>query len=552
MPISNRGLVLSSLALSGVLSVRQRVPWADASDTSNSSGLRAVDAISALIQQKHGSSSVHETIHQISADVMATPGVEDSFVKAMQKVIASIDSEVEQKIIAGQKANQAEMDAAFRILAHANQAADQSMGAASHSDKEYAECIGKEREMRVKADSLAQGVMEAGLRENDFCKLFGSRKAKIYAEGRPECQKAKKEKESMQTQQTEMEKTWEEQRKSCQRVSSHRRLSICTFGRKLQAKCEAQDQYEEKLEEADPPKSIAEVNPGGSCPEGYKPMSKEECMAGQTVNGVAYTYRVAGCGSHWPGEGCFRFTYGGKAALYYSTCTHRPGVRSTAHHHGLCVRDPLGPKNEYSAARMTKCMVSKFAKGFDSKVGDADMDACAEELDFAAHVGHLNTRADELQTMSSRLECTSGPVTFNDGQAWHPPRLPDGVKPRAEDYLQFESLEMFSLIGGFHFCGAELGQKDIGGVPDGPLAGPLGKRPGPNVPLPAGTPTLHLVEDDSLCQDEMAKLEFFPATAAVPHFDTGATLGTWGCDRLSKGGAFQLKMGKSKYAVSFC
>lgn len=75
---------------------------------------------------------------------------------------------------------------------------------------------------------------------------------------------------------------------------------------------------------------------GEDCPEGYRPMSEEECWNYPTIKGKEYDFGAAGCPVEWwPAKGCFRW----KDHVYYSTCEERN--RTTIHdgalHHGICV-----------------------------------------------------------------------------------------------------------------------------------------------------------------------------------------------------------------------
>jgi len=96
--------------------------------------------------------------------------------------------------------------------------------------------------------------------------------------------------------------------------------------------------------------AVVVVDVGGSCPTGYRPMSRRECAASPRIDGVTYHMDNSGClEAYWPDQGCFRW----HTNVYYSTCQGRP--RSTEHdgnrHLGICVEgaeDPNPEPEEYT------------------------------------------------------------------------------------------------------------------------------------------------------------------------------------------------------------
>ena len=149
------GLFVGSLALSlgEVVSVRQKVE--------TSSAVHAVQAISALLQER--SMGNDALLHQISdyASAAVTPGTSGSFGNSLKVVANDIETQIEKKIKEGQAATQGKLESLFKGLQDANTAVDTAKTAAVSSDKTWFECAADEQAKRQAAEASDKGLTDS-------------------------------------------------------------------------------------------------------------------------------------------------------------------------------------------------------------------------------------------------------------------------------------------------------------------------------------------------------------------------------------------------------
>ena len=92
-------------------------------------------------------------------------------------------------------------------------------------------------------------------------------------------------------------------------------------------------------------------------------------------------------------------------------------------------RDCLLSAHEALAGLMGKLV----QEGLDDSLTAADMDACAAQVSFSSDGGELNTRANEVTAFLASSFCSTGPVTFFNGQTW---TVPVGTKPSSSEYVR--------------------------------------------------------------------------------------------------------------------
>jgi len=190
---------------------------------------------------------------------------------------------------------------------------------------------------------------------------------------------------------------------------------------------------------------------------------------------------------------------------------------------------------EYMSAAAAMCMMAKsHEKGLSGPLGSADMEACNEQAkaEYAAKVGSMNRYEGEFKRLSGSNTCAEGPVSFFNGQEW---TVPATANPKASEYVRQEYKPFLHLKEGwpaFESCDNQGGENQ-------------------------GPATLHLIEDEANeCDENWAAI--FASTVDLnekSQYSVGATLRSWGCDRLQEQpNVKQVKLvstGK-RYAVSYC
>jgi len=410
------GLLVGSLALSlgEVISVRQRVETGSAA--------HAVQAISALLQERN--MGHEELLHQISeyATAAVTPGAADSYGKSFKVVANDIETQIEKKITEGQAATQGKLESRFKAVQDANAAANSAKTTAVSNDKSWFECAVDEQAKRQAAEAAEKSHEDSRNNENEACQLQQDNKGfSLDANGKYKldfecdhsadgncaaalkayqavlqkmstdaeaalksksthynglkatCDTSKQEQVQAQSSLDSAESAWSTKRAACAKLSNQREMSMCAFGAQAQAKCSAEAEFT-KL--------------------------------------VAATQQVKGDAD-----------------------------------------SEVDRESEWMASRSTKCMMTKaMQKGLDGAVAGADLDACAAEVDFNKDVGKLNTRQAELAKLSRMNACANGVISFFNGQTWN---IPAGAKPPSKAYTRSKfTPQLDPTSGNFDFCSA--------------------------------------------------------------------------------------------------
>jgi len=409
------GLLVGSLALSlgDVVSVRQRVE--------TSSAAHAVQAISALLQERN--MGTEELLHQISeyASVAVTPGAADSFGNSLKVVANDIETQIEKKVTEGQAATQGKLDSLWKGLQDANNAADTAKTTAISKDKTWLECVDDEQKKRRAAEDADKSATDSRSNQNEACqlqqdnkgfafdatgnykldfacdhsiagncaaalktyqetvlqKMFNDAETALqageakYASHKASCDARAKEAVQAQSSLDSADAAWSSKRAQCAKLFPERESSMCAFGAQAQAKCSAEAEFA-KL--------------------------------------VAATQQVKGDAD-----------------------------------------SEVDRENEWMASRSTQCMIAKaMEKGLDGAVAGADLDACAGQVNFAQDVGKLNTRQAEFSKLSGANACVSADIKFSEGFTWN---VPPGAKPASKQYTRarFEP-QLDPSSSNFDFC----------------------------------------------------------------------------------------------------
>jgi len=191
---------------------------------------------------------------------------------------------------------------------------------------------------------------------------------------------------------------------------------------------------------------------------------------------------------------------------------------------------------EWATAVTTKCMIEKdAAKGLSGALEDSALAQCTQEANsaFAANVGMLNRYENDYKRNSGSNPCEEGPISFFNGQEW---MVPESKNPMAVEYVRVAYKPVLRPVGGngwpaFEACPEKGGENQ-------------------------GPGTLHLIENPEECGVDWARLYAQPLAAIEgSQYKVGATLSSWGCDRLQKQvskGQVRLSSTGALYAISYC
>jgi len=193
---------------------------------------------------------------------------------------------------------------------------------------------------------------------------------------------------------------------------------------------------------------------------------------------------------------------------------------------------------EWQSTSAMKCLLGKYADGSMGEVaGSDDLQACSGgELGFE----RLNLRSDDFKGFANtqNQKCYNGPVQFFNGQTW---------KVYKGQYTKESFAPSLSLAGTspFPFCGAAVGEQNIGGLGGGPLGAPQAQF--------ADGSVLHEIGETQCDGVTWATVPTKKVGAVDDKLVMGSTLATWGCERLKDTDNFgQLVVNGKAYAVVSC
>jgi len=507
MSVMTSRVVLGGLALgaSHVFSVRQRMSLDSTSVSS------VVAEISALIQDQQGGAEVHKLIQQIAEK--ATPGADADYKNSMKAAIAAIEAEVEPKILASHRETQRKLDEALSAFKSQADSAGEAFAAAKDIDKTYFECVAIEQTLRQTVESAVQKAEDAKESATAACKAQEEDRSFAFdaAEGDYnfglDCDLGDAE--------------------ACQRQTAKLEEAVAKMETDLTTAMDADQKRYDSL------KAVCDRNNNAAAAADSALSAAEKkwsAQRGQCANMVGGR-KEAACS----------FGTELKSKCQKESDFDILDARSREEGHDMSEGDRV---QEWKAARTAKCMLQKYMeKGLDGSVDSDLLNACNEDDDEMK----LTRQDAAAQQFKEGLACADGPIRFSsEGEEW---TVPEGKAPASSGYKKVAYMPVFSVSRGFGFCAKTIGEQNVGGG-DGPLGpGPL---PGP---VPEGKPTLHLIEAGDQCgRNWQTEAQANHLNAADnTKFDVGASLASWGCDRLTKATAvYSMEMNGARFAVSYC
>lgn len=460
--------------------------------TQSSSATTVVDAIAELLQQ-HGMET-HQMIQDISetADSSVTPGAEGAFVNSLKTVVQSIETQVEKKIKHDQSVTQQKMDLLNHNLYNADKRTSAAKQAADQDDKAYFECVAAEQSKRADADSAEKSMTDSRKNEGEACQRQQDNSGF-----------------SLDAPTSKLQIECDMEKGDCDSSLAQLQKDLQKIYQDAQAKLDAKKAAYSKLKTACDTKKQESVKAQSSLDgsESAWNSQKQTCL------------KLA---SHREESMC---VYGSKLQAKCAAEVEYKHLMAASKKAKGDSYSEVDRQQEWMSTLTTKCLVGKFIqKGLDNTVTAADMNACAAEVNFGRDVGSLNRREKEFAASAASNTCSAGPVSFFNGQTW---TVPVGAKPKSSAYVRSPFKPQVSLSGkAFAFCTANSIREGA---------------------------SIHLIVDGE-CGVNLAAAH----SRTVDHIDssryhTGASVESWGCDRVAQLKDVELlKSGSKQYLVSHC
>jgi len=444
---------------------------------------------------------VRSKIQELSA---ITPGAQDAYKQALTEALEQIQSGVLSRIENGQKETQAKLDELIQPYNAASAAADASKKTADQTDQQRFECVDKEVSLKKKAEDAKAKFSTSRSMEQEACQLQEDNKDFAYEVAERfklgfECDlgvagACDEQINGLDKDLAEIENEAREELAAAQKNYDQLRD---TCNQKKQERAAAQNALGQAEE--------AWSNQRSECFKAASAHQEAKCAYGKDVK--------AKCGA----EAEF------KKLIAATNAANEPGNADSE-------PDRI---QEWTSAATTKCMIEQdHQKGLSGALEDAALATCTSEAK-GSFPTRLNRHDNDFKRNSGSNPCEEAPISFFNGQEW---MVPEGSNPSSAEYVRVTYQPVLRPIQGDGWPAFE------GCTPEG------GENQGPG--------TLHLIEDPNECGEDWANLYAQPVQAVdTQQYQIGATLSSWGCDRLQKQGSkSQIKVTSTGalYAISFC
>lgn len=484
---------LSSVAATCALGARQHLPGLMQA-SGQMSAASVVDAIGSLLQEQDSQASL-EVIQRVSSntDSQESPVAEDAMEQSLKVIINNIKQDVEAKIKAAQTKTQAKINEKWAELKKTNAATASYKANADSSDKTYFDCVVLEQSSRSSADSAEEKMASSRSNENEACQLKQDNKDFSYDTDEKTidytCDISK-----AGNCDAELSAYTAKLKKIQQEVKDALALEQAKY-KKHEASCAARVKERVVAQSAQDSEESSWASQRQQCEDLSENRNGGICDYGKL--------RQLECAA-------------GNSFKAFITST----MKTQGDHHSEPDR-----KGEWQTAGATKCMVEKaIATGLSKPLDAADLQACAAQVNYDADVGQLDRKEKDFAAISGA--CETGAASFNNGQAWN---VPSGPKPKASEYTRAAYTQEISMQGlPCEFCGAY------------------------SAPSIQGA-TLHNIENGDCGATVNAASIRSVDDIDKATYHVGASVNSWGCDRLKKLGALVLvQKGSKQYVVSRC
>jgi len=457
------------------------------------SALHVVDSISTLLEQRDFA-GVESMVQEISR---VTPDADGDFKQILEKFTGDIQSGVLKKIEDGHDATQSKIDEMLLKFASASTAAVQGKRIADQVDEELFSCIASLQKQLQAFEQAQKRLADAQSNEAEACQMQQDNAMFSYSADKSslsfECVLSGNCNEKHQSfrQAVEQIRTEAGSKLAARKAAYSELQAKCTASK--EASVDAQSALTAAEEDVSRQRAL--------CTEAELAHSPGLCAFGQAVQ------------SKCAAESAFK-------ALIASTKKVKGDMDSEV--------DRI---QEWVPASTANCILAKKAEqGLSASLGDADLDECVRlaKSSYEKLVGTLDRKEGDFKRLSGSNICATGPISFFNGWKW---TLPTKENAKSSEFVREEFEPVLNLHFGqpFAFC-------QEGGENQGPA-------------------TLHKIEEDMQCGVDWK----WAGTTSVDNIDKvqytiGASLASWGCDRLNKPSVQQLRLTTTgaTYALSYC
>jgi len=495
LPMSGKVVLgISAVCFASVLAARQKTGVEHVSSTS------IVESIGSLLEQSDKGSHALSLIQQ-----EMTPAVEQDVDAALKAAMQKIEAEVETKIKRGQEQSQQRLDEAYGNYERAATELQQTKGRADAADKAWYECI-EEEQAQQQAIEAAQ-TAAAGAQRN--------------------------------------------QRQACQLMKDidDFQFKPATAAPKFACEVAVQEDCQTKLAEFERQVAQMESEAASSLQEDMRKYAtaKADCEAktGQTAaaEGAITTARTSFARQQ---QQCRRLDQSRLPHICKAGKQMQAKCAVESKYQELLEQeakeDEADRIREWQTTAAMKCLLLKYADGGMGDVADHDDLAACRGGDLGFE--RLKLKQEAFDKFTAAHQCKTGPVTFFNGQTW---RAYKGryTKARFTPSLILDGEDAFAFCA--NVGGVAVGEQNVenGGLGGGPLAPPEAQFEEGSV--------LHEIEGTGECEVSWATVPTRKAGVIDAQFHVGASLASWGCDRLQKAEKYGqlLVLGKA-YAVVSC